>query len=191
MKKITKLIFLIMILSLIKISYCHKNYNHKNNDKDDNYEIETIIILKEPASTITNTKLTTTTDTTTITTPTTTTSTTTTTTTPIIDNCFEDNGLGFIKHQDGNAMTYDDCINKFGNCPAGTTFYGLQYRVIQGSSNYYTCFCYNDENKPTVKSGECSKFENNADNKLYYYGEDKRYVYVFSDPPPPAITTPV
>jgi hypothetical protein len=112
-------------------------------------------------------------------------------TTPIIENCFEDNGLGTMKHQEGNAMTYNDCINNFGNCPSGTTFYGLQYRVIQGPANYYTCFCYSDENKPTVTSGECSKFENNADNKLYYYGEDKRYVYIFSNPPPLAITTPI
>jgi hypothetical protein len=218
MKQITKVIFLIMILSLIKISYCYKDYDHDiDDDDDDDYDYDDdcdittitktkikfrptittdiVIIITAPTTTITTTTTDTTSNTVTITTPTTiittTTATTTTTTTPTIENCFEENGLGTIKHQDGNAMTYDDCINNFGNCPAGTIFYGLQYRVIQGSANYYTCFCYSNDNKPTVTSGECSKFENNADNKLYYYGEDKRYVYIFSNPPPPAITTPV
>lgn len=119
------------------------------------------------------------------------TTTVTTTTTPLVEGCFVDNQLGSLKHQQGTAFSYDECITMFGNCPANTVAFGSQYRVIQHSSNYYSCFCYTADQLPTVQSGQCIPFEKNADDKLYYYGINNQNVFVFFPNNVPApITTP-
>lgn len=76
------------------------------------------------------------------------------------------------------------------NGPLNNVAFGLQCRVIQGSSNYYSCFYYTQNQLPTVMSGQFISFEMNSDNKLYYCGTNNQNVFVFSSPPSAVISTP-
>lgn len=136
MKQFTKIIFLIIILSLIKISYCYKDYNNENdNDKE----------CKNKKIYITDTFTTTKTDiiTTTV----------TTIPTPTPQYCEigcykqDPNGSFYSRVTNTSPYTYNQCSTYCQVRYPNSQYYSLIQSNIEGI-NYYSCYCYTPSYTP-------------------------------------------